>query len=243
MGGKRRAQPSGKSQGKQPAGRTCGGPSDDTLQRVLPLVVRLLEPGEVLQCFQASKAWRRELEERGFCHKTLLLYSNLAQGRTLAHRGRIALERLGESTGQAERGLWSDAYAFLQRSGEWIGTLHQWLQAASQEPDASFLSRGAASTAQILGLPLVRWDGKPEGRYPGLCTLAGHSRGVNSVAFSEDGKHIASGSDDTLVKIWDIATGAEVSSEVVGMLSRRFSQGLILFVVSAEGAEAVVMSQ
>jgi WD40 repeat protein len=218
-------------------------PSEDTLQRVLPLVVRLLEPGEVLQCFQASKAWRRELEARGFCHKTLLLYSSLAQGRTLAHLGQIALERLCASTGQAERGLWSDAYAFLQRSGEWIGTLHQWLQAASQEPDASFLSRGAASTAQILGLPLVRWDGKPEGRYPGFCTLAGNSGGVNAVAFSEDGTRVASGSDDMLVKIWDIATGAEVSSEVVGMFTRRFSQGLIQFVVSAEGAETIVMSQ
>ena len=33
-----------------------------------------------------------------------------------------------------------------------------------------------------------------------------------SVAFSEDGKRIASGSGDTLVKIWVAETGAEVSS-------------------------------
>src|SRR5256885_13308348 len=40
-----------------------------------------------------------------------------------------------------------------------------------------------------------------------LQTLEGHSDGVNSVAFSADGNHLASGSDDHTVKIWDAATG------------------------------------
>ena len=38
-------------------------------------------------------------------------------------------------------------------------------------------------------------------------TLAGHSRSVTAVAFSPDGKRIASGSDDQTVKVWDAATG------------------------------------
>ena len=41
-------------------------------------------------------------------------------------------------------------------------------------------------------------------------TLAGHSRGVRTVAFSPDGKFIVSGSEDRLVKMWDAATAAEV---------------------------------
>ena len=45
-----------------------------------------------------------------------------------------------------------------------------------------------------------------------VCTLTGHTGCVNSVSFSRDGKHIVSGSDDDLVKIWNVETGAEVSS-------------------------------
>ena len=43
------------------------------------------------------------------------------------------------------------------------------------------------------------------------CPVSMHSDDVCSVAFSPDGKQFVSGSVDTLVKIWDTATGAEVS--------------------------------
>ena len=45
-------------------------------------------------------------------------------------------------------------------------------------------------------------------------TLVGHSNLVLSVAFSPNGNCVASGSCDKLVKIWDTATGAAVSSFV-----------------------------
>ena len=44
-----------------------------------------------------------------------------------------------------------------------------------------------------------------------VCTLKGHSKTVSSVAYSPDGKHIVSGSDDRTVKVWDSQTGKEVN--------------------------------
>ena len=45
-------------------------------------------------------------------------------------------------------------------------------------------------------------------------TLTGHSGIVLSVAFSWDGNRVVSGSQDHLVKIWNVETGAEVRSFV-----------------------------
>ena len=175
------------------------------------------------------KSWRWELEAGGFCSKTSHLCSELAQGgdgSALSRLRQNALRRLNASIDDAvrdaltepdwwsredqERALCLDGGAFLEKSEGWKGgSLQEWLQAASQEPDESFLSRGAASTAQSLGLTLVQWAGKPQGRYPESYTLPGHSDWVQTVALSRDGKRAASGSED--VKIWNAATGTEVS--------------------------------
>ena len=37
--------------------------------------------------------------------------------------------------------------------------------------------------------------------------LKGHTAGVNSVAYSSDGRTLASGSDDRTIMLWDIPAG------------------------------------
>ncbi|KIN97752.1 hypothetical protein M404DRAFT_159655, partial [Pisolithus tinctorius Marx 270] len=46
--------------------------------------------------------------------------------------------------------------------------------------------------------------------------LQGHDTGVNSVAFSPDGKRIVSGSWDNTVRVWDVERGVQIGSPLEG---------------------------
>ncbi len=51
-----------------------------------------------------------------------------------------------------------------------------------------------------------------------FAVLKGHESNVTSVAFSPNGMHMATGSLDDTVKIWDVATGESVHTFKKGML-------------------------
>src|SRR4051812_39909795 len=49
---------------------------------------------------------------------------------------------------------------------------------------------------------------------PELVVQTGHTSLVNTVAFSPDGKILASGGGDNAVRLWDVETGREIKSLV-----------------------------
>ena len=54
-------------------------------------------------------------------------------------------------------------------------------------------------------LPVIVFAQKPE-----VVVTTGHTEQVNAIAVTADGKTMASGSNDKLVKIWEVATGREI---------------------------------
>ena len=56
-----------------------------------------------------------------------------------------------------------------------------------------------------------------------LVLQTGHAMGVDAMAFSPDGKWLASGSVDNTVRLWEVATGREVRALTGHILARRRS--------------------
>ena len=208
MAGKRRRSSAGR-QSAIKRGATHGeraertSPSAETLRKVFPLVLAHSANREGLlsampDMYQTCKTWRKELVRRRVLHEDVLAVQSTCRwerAQTLQRVQATIARQIGRLPDQDERAWWLDARSLVQRCNFRDGSVNvwSWLQAASQEPDGP-MSRQAAATARMLRQHLVRWAGKPQVRFPGMCTLTGHSGDVTSVAYSPDGKHIVSGS-------------------------------------------------
>ncbi len=92
------------------------------------------------------------------------------------------------------------------KSGSEICTLNdlEYVTCFDFSPDGRYIAAGAGA----IGSTVARiWDAKT-GQI--RATLSGHSDVVMSVAFSPDGKRVATGSGDQTVKVWDAQSGSEL---------------------------------
>ncbi|APW60899.1 WD40 repeat domain-containing serine/threonine protein kinase [Paludisphaera borealis] len=94
------------------------------------------------------------------------------------------------------------------------------LEAASDDPQSLGKLPGAkrlifSPDGQFLFMtfhdPLIRVWRMAKAPHPWR-KLAGHSKEAWAVAFSRDGKILASGADDLMIKLWDVATGDELAA-------------------------------
>jgi len=53
--------------------------SDDTLQRIFPILSQCVEPAAVGLGFLTCKIWQQKVLAQGFCHKTIRLCARFAQ--------------------------------------------------------------------------------------------------------------------------------------------------------------------
>ena len=167
--------------------------------------------------YQTCKTWRKQLSDDGFCMRTFSLCRALADGNSSQTLQRVQatigrqLEQISDKD-DTDQAWWLDARSLVQRCrvaldrGPYGAGYRQPRRSRTAPCHGKQLLR-----QEMLGQHLVCWPDKPQVRFPGLCTLTGHSSDVRSVAYSPDGKHIVSGSYDNTVKVWDAQTGKEVS--------------------------------
>jgi WD40 repeat protein len=88
------------------------------------------------------------------------------------------------------------------------------LQQALNSPDFTAPAAAARRAAKSETRPCFRWVNKPQTPSPCVRTLLGHRDYVNSCDVAPDGERIVSASSDTKLKVWDAATGNEISTLV-----------------------------
>jgi len=86
------------------------------------------------------------------------------------------------------------------------------LQQAFNLPNSTAPAAAARKVSKYDVRPMFRWVNKPQTPSPCVLTLSGHKNYVNACDVAPNADRIVSASSDEKLKIWDAATGKEIST-------------------------------
>ncbi|KIO22401.1 hypothetical protein M407DRAFT_63471, partial [Tulasnella calospora MUT 4182] len=117
--------------------------------------------------------------------------------------------------------LWNDTQRFIAAFHEPISfsALHIYVSALPQCPVGTTLWArfgNQATTRILLGERQVNWPTNIWTSSATSALLASHRNSIGSVAFSPNGKTLASGSSDGIIQLWDVQTQAPLGGPLTG---------------------------
>jgi WD40 repeat protein len=119
----------------------------------------------------------------------------------------LALSCLKELRGSPDLG---EFHRFIRQQAYALKEFPElFFQQAVNQPDASAPHLHVLPLLRDSGTPYLTWVSKPQTLDPCVLSLTGHAGPVRCAEMSPDGGRIASGGEDGVFKLWDVAAGME----------------------------------
>ena len=193
---------------------TAGALADDIDKYLTGEPLTALTPSTLYFLRKRLRKYRLPLAVAGTVVAALIAMGVFAYVRVAQERNRVALERNRAVVAEGDATLQRDRAEEQRRRAE--SEVYRYGIAEADRLSRVGKYSDARDLLNTLSLDLRGWEHghlmcrAARRNFSRLHTLRGHADWVSSVAFSPHGKHLASGSKDETIKLWDTASGREL---------------------------------